>query len=335
MEITKDLYNILDAASDASDEELKSCYRRLARKYHPDSGSTADDAMFQLVQSAWDVLGDPDKRAEYNKSCSKDNWDSIRDDKLAKFQQRSATIHNFGHAEPLADNWTSPTVKEPSNHDSAQESAPTSVLSRLKTIANNKISEQIKVAENKSNTISNEQNLSIKISPLDVWFGSSKELEINSLIGKRKIRVKIPKGISSGTYLKVNCKDNVQFPAQNVKILVEVQNRSDIKLDGQDIIILLPISYSEVILGEEVVIRTPEGKVKIKIPANFELGKMIRVNHAGVELSLNKGNLYIKPTLANLADSSSLRKILAKLDELYKGDIRAKLLQELESKELE
>ena len=64
----KDPYEALGVKPDASQNEIKKAYRRLAKKYHPDStgGDKAKEARFKEVSTAYDIVGDPDKRAQYD-----------------------------------------------------------------------------------------------------------------------------------------------------------------------------------------------------------------------------------------------------------------------------
>ncbi len=63
----RDWYEILGVSPDATHEEIRAAYRRLARRYHPDSAEGGGDPkQFQLVQEAWEVLSDPDRRAAYD-----------------------------------------------------------------------------------------------------------------------------------------------------------------------------------------------------------------------------------------------------------------------------
>jgi molecular chaperone DnaJ len=66
----RDLYRQLGVSPDASAEEVHRAYRRLARRYHPDAGAGSDDARFQEVSRAYEVLRDPERRASYDRSQS-------------------------------------------------------------------------------------------------------------------------------------------------------------------------------------------------------------------------------------------------------------------------
>ena len=64
----KDLYSVLGVAKNASESEIKSAYRKLARKYHPDLNKDNPNAaeMFKEISAAYDILGDKDKRQKYD-----------------------------------------------------------------------------------------------------------------------------------------------------------------------------------------------------------------------------------------------------------------------------
>ena len=65
---SRDYYEVLGVQKTATDKEIKSAYRRLARKFHPDvnPGDKASEAKFKEINEAYEVLGDPDKRRKYD-----------------------------------------------------------------------------------------------------------------------------------------------------------------------------------------------------------------------------------------------------------------------------
>lgn len=326
MDILQDFYNILQVSSDASQEELKESYRKLAKKYHPDSKEASDQHMFQLVQSAWDILGDPDKRLAYDKKRDHKKWEEIRDEKLKKYQT-SATVS--GLARPvLKDSWSYPKVKQ------ELKDVKPNFIDRLKTIVIDKGSDsETKI---KAQTLNNdsypEQKISLKVSPFEIWFGTKREVEIKSINNSsRKIKVKIPRGYITGSYIKVECPKTVELPEQVVQILLDIQEHELIKFDNLDIHIDLPISISEAILGNDIILTTPDKKLKIKIQPNFELGTKIKIKGMGLTQENISGDLILKPTVVAPPESDMLIKILSKLDTLYDGDLREKLSKEIDS----
>lgn len=86
------LYEILGVSRDANDEAIKYAYRRLAQKYHPDKEG-GDQVKFQHIQRAYDVLSDPEKRAEYDKTGTVNmNLKTLRDRALEEFASLLALI---------------------------------------------------------------------------------------------------------------------------------------------------------------------------------------------------------------------------------------------------
>jgi curved DNA-binding protein len=324
MDISKDFYNILEVSSDATEDEIKNSYRKLAKKYHPDSNTTSDDHMFQLVQSAWDILGNTQKRLDYDKKLKKNDWESVRDEKLSKFQKNGASS---GEARPiLKDSWSYPKVNQV-----AENVVVPNFVDRLKTIASGKSVETATEITKRAllSQLYPEQKATIKITPFELWFGVKKELNINSLGGLRKIKVKIPRGFILGSILNVDCPLTEDYPEQAVKIIIELSEHPNVKIEGLDLHIDLPISYSEAILGDEIIIPTPLTKIKLRIPAKFEIGKKIKIAGNGIEEKNRIGDLYVKPYIAEIPESEMLIKVLAKLDQLYPGDIRGDILSDL------
>src|SRR5919205_1087827 len=88
----KDFYTVLGVKRDASEKEIRSAYRKLARKYHPDvnPGDKAAEASFKEINAAYEVLKDPDTRKKYDKYG--DKWEYA--DQIEE-QQRRAGTHDF------------------------------------------------------------------------------------------------------------------------------------------------------------------------------------------------------------------------------------------------
>ena len=77
--ITQSLYEVLGVPSNASDEDIKRAYRALAKKYHPDvnQGNPQAEMMFRAIGRAFEVLGDPDRRADYDEALQEEREGSV------------------------------------------------------------------------------------------------------------------------------------------------------------------------------------------------------------------------------------------------------------------
>ena len=114
MDSYKDLYNILNVSPDSELEEIRVEYKKLARDFHPDSGTKANNEKFFEIQNAWEILSDPDKRSDYNKSRNEKGWNTVskknysvqteseeKKSQQEKAEKRAAGLHGYGDAKPL------------------------------------------------------------------------------------------------------------------------------------------------------------------------------------------------------------------------------------------
>ena len=110
----KDLYDILNISPDSTLEEIRDQYKKLARDFHPDSGKSANNEKFFEVQSAWEILSDPDKRSDYNKSRNEKGWNAVskrnhstlteaelKKEKAEQAEQRASSMYRYGEAKAL------------------------------------------------------------------------------------------------------------------------------------------------------------------------------------------------------------------------------------------
>jgi len=74
----EDLYAVLGVTRDADEGEIRSAHRALAKKYHPDAGSGSSSERFRTIQDAYDILGDPGRRAEYDRSLRRQEQRPVR-----------------------------------------------------------------------------------------------------------------------------------------------------------------------------------------------------------------------------------------------------------------
>ena len=115
----------------------------------------------------------------------------------------------------------------------------------------------------------------------------------------KEINVKIPAGIDEGQYFKLRGQGNIgpnDGERGDITILVHVKEHDLFERDGYNLILEFPISFSQAALGDEIKIPTISGKIKMKVPAGTQSGKVLRVKNQGLPHvnSSYKGDLYIK-----------------------------------------
>src|SRR5512143_2437661 len=87
----EDLYRILGIPRDADESEIRSAHRALAKRYHPDAGIGSSSERFRSIQDAYDILGDPGRRAEYDSSLRRQEQRPVRTMPSVRFYpERSA-----------------------------------------------------------------------------------------------------------------------------------------------------------------------------------------------------------------------------------------------------
>ncbi len=84
-----DLYAILGVPRDADESEIRSAHRALARKYHPDAGIGSSSERFRSIQDAYDILSDPGRRAEYDRSLERREQRAGRSEPSIRFYSGS------------------------------------------------------------------------------------------------------------------------------------------------------------------------------------------------------------------------------------------------------
>jgi len=103
--------------------------------------------------------------------------------------------------------------------------------------------------------------------------------------GHKDIEINIPAGVTSGNYIPLKGEGNIgknSGPPGDLIVYIEEQKHSIFERVGNDVIMVLPISYPEVVLGSSLEIPTLTGKAKINIPAGTQAGKILRMRNKGI-----------------------------------------------------
>lgn len=264
----KDYYKVMGLSRDATDKDIKSAYRRLARKYHPDLNKEADaEAKFKELGEAYEVLKNPEKRKIYDQ-YGKD-WELN--------QHARASQESHAHA------WGGGRAGEgPQNARDFFESlfgAPP-------------FQEQ--------NVTGADLRGSIRIKLDEAYFGTVKELHLPAdnaaQVGKQSIRVKIPAGVKEGQQLRLAGQGAPGMPGGakgDLYLTINIDKHPIYDVMGNDIYITLPIAPWEAALGATVVVPTLGGNVDLKIPAGSQGGQKMRLKKRGLRSGDVPGDQYV------------------------------------------
>ena len=270
--MNKNLYDVLGVAKTASEAEIKSAYRKLARKYHPDLNKDDKNAAdkFKEVSAAYDILGDKDKRQKY------DNNEIDADGKPTGF---GAGFGNpFGGASGFG---------KTGGFDFSSLFGD-DIMSQFTGGAGRRSSGFGFGGPQKGQDMAYTMNVSF----IDAAQGAEK----NVLINGKNINVKIPAGTEDGQTLRLK---GLGDPSPNggeagdVLITIKVEPHQYFKSEGLNILLDLPVSIKEAVLGAKITVPTISGKVNVKIPPYSSSGEKLRLKGKGIKSKAGQGDEII------------------------------------------
>lgn len=272
----KDYYKILEISRQATAEDIKKSYRRLARKYHPDvSKEKNSEEQFKLVQEAYEVLKDSEKRAAYDQLGN--NWQqgqSFRPPPGWNFRQGGGGGHTqdfsegFGGAD-FSDFFSS--LFGGGGFSSAQGGG-----ARANPFSHQRAQPQ-------------DQKMLLSISLEEAFEGGQKTIQYRTDQGVQALKIKIPKGILPEQELRLSGKGG---QGGDLYLVIDIQPHAFFRLEKQDVYLDLPVTPWEAALGATIAVPTLAGKVELKIPAGIKSGQKLRLKNRGMP-GKNQGDQYV------------------------------------------
>lgn len=310
----KDYYQTLGVKKDASQDEIKTAYRKLARKYHPDVSKETDaEERFKEVGEAYEVLKDPEKRSAYDELGA--NWKAGQE----------------GFRPPP--NWNEGFDFNGGGYTNAGESADfsdffESLFGRRQTGASG--------AGSRANSRNwqrrgEDMHAKISIDLEDAYHGATRSISLRSTDidengrpqpVERTLSVKIPKGIRAGQSIRLPGQGHPGSgggEAGNLYLEVQFNEHSIYTVDEHDVFLKLPVAPWEAALGAKVTVPTPSGSVEMKVPANSSTGKRMRLKGRGIP-SKEPGDFYVMLEIVLPASLSDDEKALYESLQKAAGD---------------
>ena len=272
----KDYYSVMGVARDATQDEIKRAYRKLARKFHPDVSKAADaERRFKELGEAYEVLKDPEKRAAYDQLGR--NWQAGQDfrpppDWGAGFEFTGGVGDTAGAA-GFSDFFESlfgrgAGFRSPGFSRAAQ--APGRGEDH-----HSRIDISLEDAFNGA-TLS----LQLRVPEYDPQGHLSEHL--------RKLQVKVPRGVTSGKRIRLTGQGGAGYkggPAGDLYLEVWLRPHALYKVEGKNVFINLPITPWEAALGGKVKVPTLGGKVDLNIGAGARSGQKLRLKGRGLPVA--------------------------------------------------
>ncbi len=303
--MSRNLYDVLGVGKTASEAEIKSAYRKLARKYHPDLNKDDKNAAdkFKEISNAYDIIGNAEKRKKY------DNNEIDEDGKPTGFGA------GFGGAGSGFNGYQSYGGNPFSGFKSGGFNGGAQGGFDFSSIFGDDIFSQFGGAQGgfRQRTApqrGSDVSYNMRVDFLDAAKGVEKQISLNG----KNINVKIPAGMQSGQTMRLKGLGNVGLNGGengDVLITVNVNEHPYFKADGLNILLDLPISVKEAISGAKITVPTINGKVAVTVPAFSSSGEKLRLKGLGIKSKFGQGdeiiNLKIvlpKVKSANLAEAA-------------------------------
>jgi curved DNA-binding protein len=292
----KDYYKLLGVDKTASEKEIKSAFRKLARKYHPDVNpdDPQAEARFKEINEAYEVLSDPEKRAKYDQLGSE--WQ--------RWQQAGGRPGDFDWArwaaggpggERVHVRYGTPEDLEDLFGGSPFSDFFTSIFGGLGGGARRPGGFGGFEYEPRTRRGQDLEH-QVEISLAEAYQGTTRLLTKDG----RRLEVKIPPGAKTGTRVRVRGEGGSGTSGGQVGDLylnVRVASDSRFERKGDDLYTTVPVDLYTAVLGGEVRVPTLAGDVKLKIPAGSQNGQVFRLRGKGMprlRRASDYGELYVR-----------------------------------------
>ena len=274
----RDYYEVLGVKRDASDEDIKSAYRKLARKYHPDRnpGDKQAEENFKEVQAAYDVLSEKDKRAQYDRFGFAGENGPFGGGAGGPFRWGAGPGGPGGvHVEGMDPEQAEELFRNIFGGGAGGPGGMGDIFGRAARGGGR--ARRTRTPEPEAET---EHEVTIPF--LTAAQGGSIDLSINGQQGS----VRIPAGVEEGQVIRVPAPDG-----HRIRLKLRVEPHPYFKREGKDIILQVPLSLPEAVLGTRVDVPTLAGeRLSVKVPAGTSSGSRLRLRGRGID----SGDQYIE-----------------------------------------
>lgn len=267
---------------DATQDEIKRAYRKLARKYHPDVSKEANaEKRFKEVGEAYEVLKDPEKRTAYDQLGA--NWKAGQEFKPPPDWDQGFEFHGGGFTGVDADQFS----------DFFESLYGRGGIDGFK-----------RQARREFHARGEDSYARVLIDLEDAYQGAARTLTLKQAeldadgrpqLKERTLNVHIPKGVRQGQHIRLAGQGSAGIGkggAGDLYLEIEFRPHGFYRVEGRDVFLNLPVAPWEAALGATIKVPTPSGSVDLKIPANSSGGRKLRLKGRGIPAK-EPGDLYV------------------------------------------
>jgi curved DNA-binding protein len=299
----KDYYATLGVDRNATEKDIKQAYRRLARKHHPDvnPGDKASEDRFKEVSEAYEVLSDSDKRQKYDQFG--DQWKRVGDTPPGGWQSQDweQGVGGFDF-----------------------EAGASGGFGDFFEMLFGEPFRGAGTRERRGPARGRDLEYEMEISLEEAFSGAGKAFTIDG----RRIEVKIPKGVKSGSRIKLAGQGQPGASGHRGDLFLIMKERPHARFErkGSDLHSEASVPYYAAALGGETHVQTLTGRVSMKVPPGTQSGQVFRLPGQGMP-RLNqedRGDLYVKAKITipkTLSDRE--KELLNELADLHKRSAKA------------
>ena len=295
----KDYYQILGISKDASADEIKKAYRKLARKYHPDlnPGDKLAEARFKEVNEAQEVLSDPEKRTKYDQYGQ--YWQQVGQGNPSPGANAGAGFNvdvggfdfgQYGNFEDFLNEILGRGGRGGRSSYGYRTASPGGFGGGYSDIP------------------AQDSEAAVALTFSEAFNGTQKQFRL----GNETVKVRIPPGAKTGSRLRIKGKGQPSpFSGQrgDLYLNIELQPHSLFKFKGDNLMAEIPITPPEAVLGADIAVPTPDGKVTMTVPPGVNSGQSLRLKGKGWRKPNNqRSDLMVKLKIVTPKDISDTEK---------------------------
>ncbi|MBA4143739.1 MAG: DnaJ domain-containing protein [Nitrosospira sp.] len=285
----KDYYKIMGVARDASQDEIKRAYRKLARKYHPDvSKEPQAEARFKELGEAYEVLKDPEKRVAYDQLGT--NWKANQDFRPPPDWNAGYEFSDRGFGGGDASQYSDFFESLFGRGFGSASGGPGAASRRQGSAAFHAPGE--------------DHYAKVMIDLQDSYTGATRAITLqvpgvdargHVTTREHKLNVVIPRGIRPKQYIRLagqGARGHGQGKPGDLYLEVEFRPHPYYRVENPDLYLDLPVAPWEAALGATVKTPTPDGVVELRIPPDSVTGRKLRLKGRGIP-GKTPGDLYV------------------------------------------